>query len=363
MRHLHIRSVFVWLLVGAGCAAVPAYVRPVVRSWQAERAIARFEAGPSQAGADRLLGLLTKERATAAQGSRILKLLLWPKVTTRPAYPDSETARVALETPFRLNIPNGRIEIQRGVWSGEKHWFNWPGRATSKLTPSAELLSPCPGDMGPGIYHPEIHYQCQFTKSRGGVSFWSRLRQRLGRRFLRRSLGIAPARFEKTYDRHFTVPLTVRIAETGAAEKLQAVSNPRLDKTMRDAFATRPVQSHGVYFTSSGRRHCVRSTEIVCQALPVAIAFKLFLRLPDSHELPQGGAKGPQKIRLRADTSGRFVVQAGPFGLEQPGEYTGTLILRPAPDYAYEDPAIKTIWSGTLEFPISFTISKEPNSP
>ncbi len=44
------------------------------------------------------------------------------------------------------------------------------------------------------------------------------------------------------------------------------------------------------------------------------------------------------------------------FGIEEPGDYSATLILRPDPKYAYEDPAIKTLWNGTLEFPISFFV-------
>ena len=39
-----------------------------------------------------------------------------------------------------------------------------------------------------------------------------------------------------------------------------------------------------------------------------------------------------------------------------PMSITGTLVLRPDPDYAYEDPAIKSIWNGTLEFPISSSV-------
>jgi hypothetical protein len=52
----------------------------------------------------------------------------------------------------------------------------------------------------------------------------------------------------------------------------------------------------------------------------------------------------------------RRLVDAGCFGLQEPGDYAGTLVLSPDPNYAYEDPAIKAIWNGTLEFPISFSV-------
>jgi hypothetical protein len=42
--------------------------------------------------------------------------------------------------------------------------------------------------------------------------------------------------------------------------------------------------------------------------------------------------------------------------LEEPGEYSGTIVLRPDLEAAYKDPGIKSIWKGELRFPISFTI-------
>jgi len=42
-----------------------------------------------------------------------------------------------------------------------------------------------------------------------------------------------------------------------------------------------------------------------------------------------------------------------------PGDYEGTCVLRPDPNFAYDDPAIKEIWNGTLEFPMSFSLYEE----
>ena len=99
------------------------------------------------------------------------------------------------------------------------------------------------------------------------------------------------------------------------------------------------------------------------QRLPVAAAFELSLRLPDGRELPWGDGRQPQHIRLRSGDYGQFVVDVGCFGLTEPGDYAGTLVLRPDPDYAYEDPAIKAIWNGTLEFPISFSVYVKTRTP
>lgn len=64
---------------------------------------------------------------------------------------------------------------------------------------------------------------------------------------------------------------------------------------------------------------------------------------------------------VRAGSSGSFMVDPSSFTLETPGRYKATLILVPELDLAYRDPTIKTIWSGMLEFPISFSI--DANQP
>ena len=47
------------------------------------------------------------------------------------------------------------------------------------------------------------------------------------------------------------------------------------------------------------------------------------------------------------------------FPLAAPGEYEATFVLRPDPNYAYDDPTIKEMWGGTLEFPMSFSLYED----
>lgn len=350
-----------WLLAGVLCILVGSRGWHVVRHWQVERAISRVQAEPSQAGADRLWRLLSKEAATADQGSRALKLLLRPRVTKRAAYPAGKAAKVAVETPFLLEVPNGRIEMKRVVWREGERRYEWPGRATSRLTTSPEILAPCMGAEVPGVYHSEVHYACRLTKLKGRSSYWTRLRDRFRGRVLKRRAGLSRASFERMYACRFRLPVTVQIVEADEAEGLAVVSDAELGEVIRAAYTTGPVRTHSVYWTDSGRRHCDGSTEILCRPLPVSVAFELSLRLPDGRELPKDEIRPRQKIRLRMGTAGRFTVQPGPFGIAEPGKYGGQLVMRPDFDHAYEDPAIKRIWGETLELPISFTISTDPD--
>jgi hypothetical protein len=96
--------------------------------------------------------------------------------------------------------------------------------------------------------------------------------------------------------------------------------------------------------------------------LPASIGFTAILHLSDGREIPDG-VWVSDRLYARAGGSGQFVVSPSILALREPGSYTGSIMLRPDPNAAYEDPAIKTIWNGTLAFPISFTISTELNSP
>ncbi len=91
---------------------------------------------------------------------------------------------------------------------------------------------------------------------------------------------------------------------------------------------------------------------------PVALALRPVLRPPDGRELePRSTDSGRLRCR-KGDAGASSIVHAAHFDLN-PGEYKATVVLRPDPDYAYEDPAIKEIWGGTLEYPITFTITEE----
>ena len=100
-----------------------------------------------------------------------------------------------------------------------------------------------------------------------------------------------------------------------------------------------------------------------------AVAFQAVLRLPDGREILSPYRFG-EPLRARAGAAGEFSISIVDFVAREaagvrmpwvPGAYTGTLILRPDPDLAYDDPAIDAIWNGTLEFPIRFTVTAEPN--
>jgi hypothetical protein len=334
-----------------------------VHDWRVEQAMARFCAAPSAQHAARLTRLLAERAVTPDQGGRMLARLLWPKIVTRTTYPVGESVGISVERPFSLSIAGYRIEFQEQVWGAER-LMDTSGVFTSTLYDLPEILTAWTQPAEPGTYHAEIHTGCRIVDiAPRKLTLWQRLSMDLRSRLGRPPAMRAPATGGPTYQCQFTVPVDINIVEKDQAEQLELMADPQTDASMRGAFALETSERHGAYGTPAGRRGHRGSMSVTFKALPVAAAFELSLRLADGRELPAGANRQPQRIRIRAGKSGAFVVNLGSFGITEPGDYTGTLVLRPDPNYAYEDPAIKSIWNGTLEFPIAFVVYVRTQTP
>jgi len=159
-----------------------------------------------------------------------------------------------------------------------------------------------------------------------------------------------------------TVHADIVVVEKSQAERIELISNPALDTAMQATFSGSTRSMSYRYSTPSGKRKSDGALEITFRDIPTAVGFEAMLRLSDGREIASS-ARLSHLLPARAGSSGRFIVFPSGFAIEEPGSYNGSIELRPDPNAAYEDPAIKAIWNGTLEFPISFTISAEPNSP
>jgi hypothetical protein len=91
--------------------------------------------------------------------------------------------------------------------------------------------------------------------------------------------------------------------------------------------------------------------------IPAAVGFEPVLCLDDGREIPSEG-RASRRLRARAGESGMFIVSPWILVSEESGPFRGVLELRADPEAAYEDPAIKAIWGGTLAFPITFSVDR-----
>jgi hypothetical protein len=334
-----------------------------MHDWRVERATGRYRAAPSAERAARLTLWLAEGAVTPEQGTRILTALLRPTIGTRAAYPVGQSVSISVERPFPITIPGSRIEFQEHVWGdGRLMDSSWLSRSTLYGFP--EILNAWTQPTEPGVYRARIRTTCKVISTAGRkFTLWDRLSIRLRSLLGRPPAARAPASSPMTYECRFFVPFDLNVVEKNQAEQLELLADPQTDKIMRATIATETSDRHGAYETAAGRRGHRGSASVTFKTLPIAAAFELSLRLADGRELPAGPRRQPQRIRVRAGKSGIFVVNVGDFGITEPGNYAGTLVLRPDPNYAYEDPAVKSIWNGTLEFPIAFMVYVRNQTP
>jgi len=165
-----------------------------------------------------------------------------------------------------------------------------------------------------------------------------------------------------SYKADFQIPLEITVVEATEAEQVALVSDPELDKAVRQSFTCR---HHDAYPFASEPRPVVYKGMVALKwkNVPIALVFETVLRLPDGREIlhPSHHVTGVGRFRTRA--GGSEVLYCTRFAtglpLAVPGQYEATIVLRPDPNFAYDDPAIKEIWNGTLEFPMSFSLYEE----
>lgn len=327
-----------------------------VHDWRVERAMARFRAAPSPPHAAKLTRLLAEHAVTPEQGECILRLLLQPKIVTRAAYAVGQPVCISVERPSPLTGTGTRIEFREEAWAGGRPMRRGePSTDTPDNLPELFLARGLPAE--PGVYHGEIRTTCKTINTPiRKPTLWDRFYATLTRRLRRLPAPPGPPSVQPTYGCRFAVPFDLNVVEADRAECMEQIADPHTDEAVRAAIAMLATEQRGVYETPTVWRGYRGCTYLTFRTLPLAVAFGLSLRLTDGRELPLEVNSPRQHLRVRAGASGIFLVEVGSFGLTEPGEYRGTLVLRPDPDYAYEDPAIKSIWNGTLEFPLSFTV-------
>lgn len=353
-----ISSIFVLATISAAALLLRYLIVPRVQRRHIESAIGAFESQPSQANADILVELLDNQEATQEQAKRIISLLFTPKVTTRKAYPLGERPMISAERRFYLRFNHMMVPREHQVWVNNEDQYGGSSSGGNSFDTRPQFFVLHPESSIPGKYQVEIRYKYSFIAWSKNAWTWNPLRGRFPWSLLpRRTLVEIPAdqRVKPQYETELAVPVEVVVVEKEKAEQVECVSNPELDEAMRAAFTYKKANMGGSYSTPAGEREYTGSIQVFYKDIPVAAVFKCAYEFPDGREVvEQSGTEEP--TRLRAGTSGSFHVWVRRFVLDEPGRYSGTIILRPDLEEAYKDPAIKSIWNGELRFPISFAV-------
>jgi hypothetical protein len=337
-------------MAGTGIVLILLAAWWTVRYYRVEMAIHGFASNPSQRGANKLTALLDEYSPTRGQAARILKLLLWPKVNTRSTYPVGRKPTISTTLPCYLHF-HAIMTCRANVHAdGQTRPISYPSIQFG--TGPEVWVSPVAPDK-PGKLHMEIQYHYLLTPPPKDLQFY--FTNPVGR-FLRRLLAwvkIQPGLPEKRwYQVHFRVPVDIAVVEEAKAEKVQLLSNPELDRRIKDVL--RPEMWFSAPKEPAGL--CV-----IGQCLPANVAFHCFLELPDGTRTT---SSRPELRRLRAyanwDLAAAFPLRD--FMPLRPRMYGAKFVFETDPNYALDEPTIKSIWNGRLEFPIRFTVPPEPNT-
>jgi len=209
-----------------------------------------------------------------------------------------------------------------------------------------------------GTYPVEIRLQYALGIERAG-----RLRSLLDS-LLRRMGGTVGPGWQpaRSYDCDFTVRTEIVVAAPEEAETVELVSNPDLDRAVRKAFRMDNPDPNGAPATSALQQQIIPSGfHIPYQDLPIAVSFRCVRRLPDGREIPVPTWQ-PEQFRAPAGSSGLLFVDLQAGSRPGAGGALGTIVLKPDPELAYQDPTIKAIWNGSLEFPVQPAVAPKPNA-
>lgn len=183
---------FVLGITLAGVVFAFLLVRTKLQQSRVESAIASFESNPSQEMADKLVALLNRWVPDGNQGTRILTLLLWPKVTIRPSYPVGKPVSVTVEQPFQLSFGGADVVFTQHAEQCQNHlMLTGKRRRERTVTTAPETFTVHRSPREPGTYYSILNYECILTKP----SIWDRVPQRLRSGF-GRSHTIYPCRFD-----------------------------------------------------------------------------------------------------------------------------------------------------------------------
>jgi hypothetical protein len=395
MRKLAKRLVLSAALLGVA-SAIFFFARPIWWEWRAQRLISQITQAERQANPDgyrELFQFLDDKKLSKDIGDRALAAIIRPRLHAREAYPIGRHVVASVETCCDAVFGNLVLDYSSSLTVGNEVIREFAGQGSLRSGGGANFeisrgLRP-DGQVVPvseaGQYRSRIVLQYRLLPP--GPSEWrwpteAPFPQNLWPRkiYLNRGKRIEGV---PVYECKFELPVNFRVASRSELKRVGLVSNSDLDRQMREAFQAQK----GAPGPGPGRLRSQQSSKF-SPGTNTSVPGMPGPRPPVLRDGIRISFKNlPADVALRAkfrDASGResmsahfgFPRKAGEWGtiwmLDMydlfetfaPGQYKGELILFTDEDVAYENPSITNVWSGTLTFPIEFTVeAPKTNGP
>jgi hypothetical protein len=273
--------------------------------------------------------------------------LLQPKVVTRSAYPIGRKPTMSTLLPFYLHF-NTTMTCRADVPAYGQDLLA-PQLSTLPYfgtRPHVWTLPVAPDNCGKFSTELRLHYSLappsnwQPYPTNPLAQFLYDLRDRIRPR--RRSTESE----EKPYQVGFRVPVDINVVPEAEAEQVQLLSSPELDNRMKEML--RPDMR-------AWRLH------IFARRLPANVVFGCFLVLPDGTRIR---SRWPENRHLTGYAGRDFEASlwTDEYKVDRAHVREAKFVFETDPNYAFEEPTIKSIWNGRLEFPIQLAVPPEPNT-
>lgn len=374
---MRVRRAIVFVALLACIAALAAAIAIVARrgsapSRELATALADFRAKPSQAAVDGLIELFDDEGLTREQRDLILREILKPTIITRASYSTERRTTIRAAVPWKIELKHAKCHwliriLAANEQSGDRdsswglpiYWLSC-GKAADGTVSDLNR----PGDYSVIV---SVDYRV-YPIVRKTRWIWGGTQPTKPRFALPRRIFTEDVSYADAYRGIINVLVPIKMAASADAEEVVLKTDPDLDKRMKEAFQPEAVadqevarrrtgpSAYGAY--AAGIPIVVSGMpRIVCSQAPENVAFTYYF-------VDRSGSKAEPDTRLRSE----YLIRAGKTGVMtvredfyarlgyRNGTYEGKLVFVPDLKLAYADPEVKSIWGGTLEFPVTFKI-------
>lgn len=298
-----------------------------------------YRTKPTKELCEKLTRLLDGQKVETELGNEILKELATPLLRTRSAYNVDKPVHFSMTRRFALRFPHMKVSNEEYVET-EDDFYGGRGSGGNGINNQPQFLHYHPAPDKPGDYKAQVRYRHELTPDPQTTVGRNRRR--------------ATKSDEPVYQCEFIIPVELKVVPKEQAESVELVSTPNLDAKMKRAFTTQPFNETASYGAPSGRRRSTGGTYIVFEDCPADAAFQMSFRFENGEVKVM-----PTSKRFRQGTSGKIHVSLLELAIERTGTHRGTLVLTPDSECAYIDPDIQSIWAGSLEFPMSVTVTQD----